>query len=419
MNKNNDIESLARESLNYLKSNYDLPSKGFLAGGSIANLIWEKVSGNKSVINDIDIFIYTGIHERENTSSISKYENDEKIDFLSVKSKLDFDYSGISRSYLVKDYYKITNVENKGKINIVEYKASTDRKDLVLDSFDINCVNIGYSIEEDKFYWKNDFEEFLNTGELKLSNLLTPAHSAIRLIKKKHELNCKLDDFEFDLLKIALKLNYFDINKIYFSDKYSLIYDKYKNDLDKHFRKVKSEEITEKFKNHEKLPNIQIYNLLTLNDNDNLENDNSILYVINSSDALFFYVRNILPYNDKKVIWQHLNVFYNTKNYFDCEIELEDIELISRIIKYAPLSILNLNELRLSEQLKLIKRLFNKFSHDPIVAVCLLEKVKLDINKEYDDNDYLLLELSVRKEILENDRRVNLIFGLEKDILDF
>jgi hypothetical protein len=28
-----------------------------ILGGSISNLIWEEISGNKSIINDIDIFI--------------------------------------------------------------------------------------------------------------------------------------------------------------------------------------------------------------------------------------------------------------------------------------------------------------------------------------------------------------------------
>ena len=51
-----NIESLARKAINELKL-YNLPKRGFLAGGSLANLVWEFASGNKAVINDIDILI--------------------------------------------------------------------------------------------------------------------------------------------------------------------------------------------------------------------------------------------------------------------------------------------------------------------------------------------------------------------------
>jgi hypothetical protein len=40
----------------------EITKKGF-QGGSISNLIWEEISGNKSIINDIDIFILDEILE--------------------------------------------------------------------------------------------------------------------------------------------------------------------------------------------------------------------------------------------------------------------------------------------------------------------------------------------------------------------
>jgi hypothetical protein len=48
-----NIELLGRNAINKIKETWELP--GFLAGGSISNLIWEEISGNKSIINDIDI----------------------------------------------------------------------------------------------------------------------------------------------------------------------------------------------------------------------------------------------------------------------------------------------------------------------------------------------------------------------------
>jgi hypothetical protein len=53
-----DLELILHESINYIKSKWTLPDRGFLAGGSLANVVWEKISGNKSVINDLDIYSY-------------------------------------------------------------------------------------------------------------------------------------------------------------------------------------------------------------------------------------------------------------------------------------------------------------------------------------------------------------------------
>ena len=52
------IEKLANNALEYLKSKYTLPKRGVIAGGCLGNLIWEQVSGNIAVLNDIDIFIF-------------------------------------------------------------------------------------------------------------------------------------------------------------------------------------------------------------------------------------------------------------------------------------------------------------------------------------------------------------------------
>jgi hypothetical protein len=52
-----NIELLGRNAINKIKETLGNYQKGFLAGGSISNLIWEEISGNKSIINDIDIFI--------------------------------------------------------------------------------------------------------------------------------------------------------------------------------------------------------------------------------------------------------------------------------------------------------------------------------------------------------------------------
>jgi hypothetical protein len=64
----------------------------------------------------------------------------------------------------------------------------------------------------------------------------------------------------------------------------------------------------------------------------------------------------------------------------------------------------------------LIKKFFEKFKDDPIVAISILEKQKVDKDIELDENTSLLLELSVRKEIINDTRgKVYKIFGIKPE----
>ena len=54
-----NIEKMARNALSFLKTKEtNFPKFGTIAGGSLGNLIWEQVSGNVAVVNDIDVFIF-------------------------------------------------------------------------------------------------------------------------------------------------------------------------------------------------------------------------------------------------------------------------------------------------------------------------------------------------------------------------
>ena len=53
-----NIEKLGRNALEFLKTKSKLPKSGIIAGGALGNLIWEQVSGNIAIINDIDVFVF-------------------------------------------------------------------------------------------------------------------------------------------------------------------------------------------------------------------------------------------------------------------------------------------------------------------------------------------------------------------------
>ena len=130
---------------------------------------------------------------------------------------------------------------------------------------------------------------------------------------------------------------------------------------------------------------------------------------------MIFWIINIKGNEYYETIWKKLKIVFSSKDYIDCTIDLEDIELINRIINNAPKSYTNLKDLKLSEQIRMIKTLMDKFKHDESIAIALLEKSnlkELDFSN-LDEDDLLLLELSVRKEIVMNSRKVSYIMGKE------
>ncbi len=418
-----NIDSLIRKSIDRIKTNWDLPKIGFIAGGSIANIVWELVSGNKAVINDVDIFHFDGEIESIDTS-------DNSLLFRYQEKDTNFfeDYTGISHTQVNKDFYVIVSSETDGIFNHIRYKSNKPDTDLILRSFDINATGVGYSIEEDKCYWTKDFEKFLQSGELKVCNLMTPSHTSIRIVKKADELNCKLDHFEIDLLKHSLEWRFSDIIKIRFRERYFNLFEKYKDVLSKDFE-TKRDEVAEEYVKVQFGEEVQLHYLVPKIPKELVEksidyvefvygrqvfSDDNIPKIYNSNDFLF-YMRNIYKNSDLKLLWENLYYFYKEKEYVDCFPEKSDLEFLSRVAKYAPDSIENLKGLKLSEQIKLVKNIFKRYESDPIVAISILERHKLN-EIELTDENLFLLELSVRKKIVNDTRgKVNNVLNIKKE----
>lgn len=393
-----DIDKLIREAVKRIEFEFGLPKKGFIAGGSIANIVWELVSGKKAIINDVDVFIFNGLVENvDNKESLFKYQEKDRV--------ITDSYSGIKYSSINKDFYSIEKSEHEGVFNKVWYKSNKVDTDIILRSFDINCTKVGYSIDEDKTYWTDDFEKFLNTGELKVCNLMTPSHTAIRIVKKSKELDCKLDQFELDLIKYTLSRRFTDVIKLNFMDRYCLLYNQYFDDLKDHFI-INKDSISEEFVKIQFQKDVNLYCLNPINIENYISQDNNIQKIY-STVELLFYIRNIYGNKDLSELWSKLYFFFDNNNYIDCNPSIEDLELINRLCNYAPNTIEKLRGKKLSEQIDIVKWILGKFEKDPIVAISILEKH--NISKDLDDMDLLLLELSVRKNIHNEVKAKNIL----------
>lgn len=413
LNKFN-IESIGRKAVDIIKSKWGLPASGFLAGGSIANVAWELISGNVAKINDIDIFVFCGILDKTPDEDLFCYE-DQDIRYYE-------DYCGLNWSTYTKDFYSIIESKKDGIFNIIEYKSNISDPSIVIKSFDINATRIGYSIDEDKLYWTKEFEEFLKTGELKISNIMTPSHTAIRIVKKSKELNVKLDIFEIKLLQYALTYKFKDMIKLRFMERYYDIYKEYSEFLNEYFIILRDPQIESYVKNkHDK--DVELYFLKSIESvTENIDHffrlgsntfeDENIDNIYMSNDFLF-YMRNVYGNKELKNIWNKMFYFFDDNSYVDININIDDLELLHRFFKYAPNSIEKLRGLKLSEQIEIIKKFLDKFKDDPIIAISILENIKIDKDIELNDQNTLLLELSVRKKIVNDTKgKVNKILNL-------
>lgn len=411
-----NIELLGRKAIEILRQKWGLPESGFVAGGSISNIIWELVSGKEAVVNDIDIYYYDG--EMSHAVEESKKS---LFNYKEVENQYYEDYKGMSFRSVSKDFYTVTDSEKTGIFNNVKYKSNKNQPDIILKSFDINCTKVGYSIDEDKLYWTSEFEDFLKSGELKVCNLMTPSHTAIRITKKKHELECKLDQFEYKLLLHAIDCRFNDVIKLRFQERYLEMFNQYSRELGKYFdisRDVDSEKYV--MVNFQK--QVQLYRLFSKNkkevsdvfeiyDSRGVFIENNIQRIHNSITFLF-YMRNIYGNRRLEYVWSKLYYFYNDVDYIDTHVSKEDIELLERFSRNAPNSIEKLKGLKISQQLNLIKKFLEKYKEDPIVAISILEKYKFTEDVELDDYTTLLLELSVRKQIVNDTRgKVKSILG--------
>jgi len=408
-----NIELLGRRALNQLKTYPNFPTTGFIAGGSLANLIWEYVSGNKAIINDIDVFIFDKIVER-NKNDVSNWldssnSSPQKLFYHKKETIYCEDYAGLCVVNQSKDFYTIESTSYSDIYNFVNYSANRKDPQIIIDSFDINCTQVGYSIDEEKFYYSNEFADFIKTGKLQLTNLMSPGHSAIRLVKKKHDLNASLDELELKLCQHCLVYTMSDTNRRYFTEKYAKNYLKYQSELEPYLVMKPSPEITELFKTQKNL-DLEIFSLehpkkevdITLSINEPIIFDDPEIKKIHDGQNLLFYIRNVQKDEKTKEIWGKLHFIYNSQDYVDGSFYDEDINMLKRLIYVAPNTIKNIYGLKLSQQISLMKTLFDKYKEDPIIAISILEKIKIDPNIPFDEGDLLLLELSVRKEILND-----------------
>lgn len=220
----------------------DIPNKGFLAGGAVANLLMRFVWEDESYpINDLDVFV-----ERDR----------EEFDFKSTPlrtNSLIVEGDGYMVTKLSYDHgsnYQILDVERDGLLNTIKISRVSNQNNkgdyqYILNGFDFNCCQVGIDLSTNKIFYTEGFENFLNYRQLEVTAVYTPAHTAIRLFKKLDELKCycNIDECMELLSQPLTKQNLIHLRRnqfgIYFSTKYKEMYMKHYSKIKEYFKMVK------------------------------------------------------------------------------------------------------------------------------------------------------------------------------------
>lgn len=128
-----------------------LPEKGVIAGQSIATLYLEEIEFQKKMkreikINDIDLFVHDA------NISITHWDLGSRKPGLTkkiVKNKIVGEYNSI----LHNGVYIYKKSERDGMLNTIYFNTSSDVSyQTIIESFDINAVQIGINMEDKKTY---------------------------------------------------------------------------------------------------------------------------------------------------------------------------------------------------------------------------------------------------------------------------
>lgn len=408
-------EEIFRKALKEIESTWGLPKSGFIAGGSLANTVWNIVSGNSAPINDIDIYVL----DKTDSNYANTKRMESKQHFSKMVEKLFEDYSGnVHISYNKNLTYAIENITWDGIYNYINYSSCSIDKKIIIDSFDLNCCQIGYDIDTDKFIFTDDFMEFINTGYIKITNLCSPAHTAIRIVKKKNELNAKVSEFEYDLLTYVInKRCFFDVRKFRFKERYKNIYEKYQDELNTRFE-LKRDLDCESFISIHFKSNDKIWYLSPKLDSDKNVSDfskftNRKEYMYEpfldkqyfSSVKFLYYIRNATD-KIKISIFNLLDHFIDKNmkidEYIDCDLNREEILKLSRLMNFAPNTHKYFHGLTLSKQLEIFNKVSEIYKNEPYVGITVLENYDLIKNNINDDIERLIMELSIRRKIKQD-----------------
>jgi len=284
------------------KDGLELPKKGILAGQSLATLYLKKIGFSnyrehkEITINDIDVFQFQKNSNYYRTNS----------SFIEKEKRIQLIVNGYNIEAYSEPKYKIIDTKHNKSLNIttVMFLDNQEENELnLIEDFDINVTQIAFNLETRKLYLSDNFKLFLKTGQLKIVDISTPHHTAIRYVDKMYT-HGFYGNVETELLKSKISITNSITRSNYFAEGYRKKFSKYRNILGKHFKLKKTKFFFKKEKRK-----LNVFNLETIFSQEDINKiGRNIFTSLHSNSQIIEYVDNIL-------ISKKNNINYNQELY--------------------------------------------------------------------------------------------------------
>lgn len=190
------MKNIGKKIINILKkeTKEKFPTTGIIAGQSVAEAYFRIMNIKiHTRIKDIDIF-----HNEKHV--LDKYNN-----FKKCNKNTSIIRTGVQKIIISESSYGMQTTNNHDKLVILKTveveklnlilvdKLKKTKKSLissVVDSFDINSIQIGVDLKTKEIYKTKFFDDFVENKQLKIVNYCSPITSLFRLLDK-HELSKK------------------------------------------------------------------------------------------------------------------------------------------------------------------------------------------------------------------------------------
>lgn len=171
--------------LETLKARHPGAAEIFVAGQAVASALSELYADGRCVAyNDVDVFVMDAgaARSRQILTTLEFEQTRFSIEYgcLSAELVSVYDVRQTRRTELLNE------VVCRPGVDFVRYPAQASRA--FLESFDLNCVQVGVRLSDGALVWTAAFEEFLRTRQMLVMSVKTPVHTAIRWFRKKTEL---------------------------------------------------------------------------------------------------------------------------------------------------------------------------------------------------------------------------------------
>jgi hypothetical protein len=205
---------------NKLKKEFGrLPDSGVVAGQAVSSAVIEMLGIGKGIYNDLDIFCtyseYPNFHPEEDEmyrsrsiSTVNKTDltrNSRSSGAASVwVGSYDVDVGHIKQTgYSITSSSTDPRNPNHNYVEVSDFFGREEEPgEVIINSFDINCVQISIDLKNKTVHWSKDFQNFLYSKELKVTYYGTPMHTSIRLLKKEKDLPFTTLDLNSEMKKL-------------------------------------------------------------------------------------------------------------------------------------------------------------------------------------------------------------------------